>query len=93
MATRAELAKRDTLTPSELQRFGDKVHRFDFQQQDGEEFIAAKHRLFREIDAFIASSGGQLYTGIHSEYDWSRERCWSKGAHFCNRTLNFVVIG
>ena len=92
MATQAELAKRDMLTPSELKRFGNKVHHFEFHKQDGEDFVEAKQRLFREIEAFVASSGGQLYTGIHSENDWSREHWWMKGGHLVNRTLNFVVI-
>ena len=95
MATRAELAKRDTLIPSELKRFGDRVHNFRYEDLDriaGEDFAETKQRLFDKIESFVASSGGQLYTGIHSENDWSRDRWWLKGGHLVNRTLNFIVI-
>lgn len=92
MATLAELAERESLTPSELKRFGKRVHLFELEVRKGEELADAKRRLFGKIEAFIAKTGGQLYTGIHSETDWSRERWWEKGGHLVNRTLNFAAI-
>jgi len=92
VATMAELAEKESLTPSELKRFGKRVHIFKTIIRDGEYFATAKRRVFGEIEAFIASSGGQLYTGIHSENDWTKERWWVKGSHLVNRTCNFAVI-
>ena len=87
-----ELSEKYSLTPSELKRFGDRVKCFNVTQQTGEEFAEAKKRVFTEIEEYVKKTGGQLYTGIHSENDWSRTRWWSKGGHLCNRTLEFVVI-
>jgi len=92
MSTLAELAERAELTPSELKRFGARVLLFEFNLLKGEDFVEAKKRLFGEIEGCIKANGGQLYTGIHSERDWSRERWWSRGAHLVNRTLNFAII-
>jgi len=92
MASLAELSQRDTLTPSELKRFGKRVHLLEFSPKKGEPSVEAKQRLFSQIEEFQASNGGQLYTGIHSENNWSTERWWRKGGHLVNRTLNFVVI-
>jgi len=86
------LAKREELLPSELKRFGKRVHRFDYEVVPGEEFSETKRKLFEKIGAFVNETGGQLYTGIHSESDWTRDRWWAKGAHLVNRTLNFAVI-
>lgn len=92
MAKMAELAERETLTPSQLKQFGKRVHIFETHIQDGEDWASAKKRVFGEIEAFIASNGGQVYTGIHSETDWSREYWWEKGGHLVNRTGNHAVI-
>lgn len=95
MTTRADLAERDMLLPSELRRFGNRVHHFrleDLDRIEGEDFSETKQRLFQKIHDFIDSSGGHLYTGIHSETDWDKDRWWYKGGHLVNRTLNFIVI-
>ena len=92
MSKLAELAEREDLTPSELKRFGKRVHTFETHRLDGEDWAAAKQRVFGEIEDFIKANGGQLYTGIHSENDWSKERLWWKGGHLVNRTGNYVVI-
>ncbi len=90
--TLQRLSEKDSLTPSELKRFGDKVKLFKVEDKAGEDFVANKHRVFAEIEEYVKKTGGQLYTGIHSENDWTKTRWWSKGGHLCNRTLEFAVI-
>lgn len=90
MATLAELAKRDELTPSEMKRFGKRVTFFSLPEKG--DFEANKKALFEKIEAFVKKTGGQLYTGIHSENDWTVTRWWSKGGHLVNRTLEFAVL-
>lgn len=93
MATMAELAERDTLTPSELKRFGSRVTLFDAtDRKEDETFEQTKKRVFGKIEAFVKSTGGTLYTGMHKEFDWSKTFWWSKGGRLVNRTLEFVVI-
>ncbi len=91
--TLEQLSELDELTPSQLKQFGNRVKYFDANvQKEGESFEDAKHRVFAEIEEYVKKTGGQLYTGIHSENDWSRTRWWDKGGHLCNRTLEFAVI-
>jgi len=92
MAKLAELACREELVPSELKRFGKRVRYFNVECQKGEDYVDAKKRVFPEIEAFVTETGGQLYTGIHSENDWGKTRWWSKGGHLVNRTGEFAVI-
>lgn len=92
MPTMAELAQRELLTPSQLKQFGRRVHIFETHIQEGEDWASAKQRVFGEIEAFIASKGGQLYTGIHKECDWSRTFWWEKGGHLVNRTGEYAII-
>ena len=93
MATLAELAERSELTPSEMKRFGRRVTYFSMPEKyKPKNSGSAKQALFKKIEAFVKKTGGQLYTGIHSENDWTRTRWWSKGAHLVNRTLEFVVL-
>lgn len=96
MAKLSELASRAELTPSELKRFGKRVKYFDLPDDSrkwgGLSFAEAKAKLFKEIEDYVKSSNGQLYTGIHRENDWSKTRWWSKGGHLVNRTLEFAVI-
>jgi hypothetical protein len=93
MTTQAKLAEYDILTPSELKRFGKRVKLFSLPENyEPLTFEEAKKRLFKEIEDFVVASGGQLYTGIHKENDWSRTFWWDKGAHLVNRTLEFAVV-
>jgi len=46
VATMAELAEKESLTPSELKRFGKRVHIFKTIIRDGEDFVTAKRRVF-----------------------------------------------
>ena len=93
MATLAELAERCELTPSELKRFGKRVTYFALPERyKPEDYNYVKQKLFKKIESFVKKTGGQLYTGIHSENDWTTTRWWSKGAHLVNRTLEFAVI-
>jgi len=70
------------LRPSEMKRLGNRVTYFN----DGRPAMQA------EIKAFIALHGGQVYTGLHSETDWSRVYWWSKGWHLVNRTGDYAVV-
>ncbi len=94
MAKLAELASRAELTPSELKRFGKRVHLFETVCKDGEDWAAAKQQVFKDIEGFMAKHDGKatLYTGIHSETDWSKVRWWMKGGHLVNRTGDYAVI-
>lgn len=94
MAKLAELASRAELTPSELKRFGKRVHLFETVCKVGEDWAAAKQRVFKDIEGFMAKNAGKatLYTGIHSESDWTKVCWWAKGAHLVNRTCEFAVI-
>jgi hypothetical protein len=37
-------------------------------------------------------TGGWVFTGIHSETDWSKTRWWDSGWHLANRTGEYVVV-
>ena len=37
-------------------------------------------------------TGGWVFTGIHSETDWSETRWWSAGWHIVNRTGEYAVV-
>ena len=90
MSKLAQLREREELTPSELKRFGKRVKLF---APERDAYLAeTRVRLFKEIEDYVASSGGQLYTGIHGETDWTKTRWWLKGGHLVNRTLEFAVI-
>jgi hypothetical protein len=41
---------------------------------------------------FAKETGGWVFTGIHSETDWSETRWWSAGWHICNRTGEYAVV-
>jgi len=77
-----------------MKRFGDKVKYFTIFPEDrkGEGTEDIKKRVFREIHDYVAQTGGQLYTGIHSSNNWGRLRWWLKGGHLVNRTGDFAVI-
>ncbi len=85
----AELEIQEYLTPSQLKQFRNRVRRFVFNPVNS---TAAKHEYLDNIQKFAEENNGQVYTGIHSENDWTKERWWFKGWHLVNRTLNFVVI-
>jgi hypothetical protein len=95
MSTLSELRKKQMLTPSEMKRFGKRVRYFSVYEslkKDEETLHEAKERVFDEIAEHIKKTGGQLYTGIHSENCWDVLRWWDKGAHLANRTLDFAVL-
>jgi len=37
-------------------------------------------------------TGGWVFTGIHSENDWSETKWWDSGWHLANRTGEYVVV-
>jgi hypothetical protein len=41
---------------------------------------------------FAQETGGWVFTGIHSETDWSETRWWSAGWHLFNRTGEYAVV-
>ncbi len=42
--------------------------------------------------SYLAVHGGQVYTGLHSESDWSRTRWYDKGWHLVNRTGKYAIL-
>jgi len=87
----AQLSRTEQLLPSELRRFGKRVRYFVVNNSKNETLAQAKLRTFGDISTCI-QLGGILYTGIHSETDWSCTRWWFKGGHLVNRTLEFAII-
>jgi hypothetical protein len=89
MATQTELKQKEELTPTELKQFGAKVKLFKIDYSSPEKRTAS----IKKINNYAAHKGRTLYTGIHSENDWSRTRWWAKGVHLVNRTGEFAIIG
>lgn len=46
----------------------------------------------RRVTKFADEVGGQVYTGIHKENDWSRTAWWERGWHLVNRTCKYAVV-
>lgn len=90
-----ELRTKTFLTPSEMKRFGKRVRYFDVNSEwkpKQEQFHDAKVRVSQQIEDYIKETGGQVYTGHHSENDWTRTIWWQMGFHYVNRTLEFAVL-
>jgi hypothetical protein len=83
-----ELRLKETLTPSELKRFGKKAKIFSPEKNDR----AGVLRTQTKSGQYAGNNNGVVYSGIHSENDWSRTKFWSKGWHFANRTGEYAVV-
>ena len=91
---------KQTYTPSELRKLK-RVKVFvigdpgdDTPQMPAESIVHCKDRedVIAKTEAFVRESGGQLYTGIHKENDWSRTAWWEQGWHFVIRTGEYAVV-
>lgn len=88
----AELEKETFLRPTELNKFGARVKIFKTEPKLCEDWPDAHKRTRLEVWDYIQRHGGQVYTGIHSESDWTEECQWDKGWYISNRTGNYAVI-
>ncbi len=46
----------------------------------------------QKASEFRNEVGGEVYTGIHKENDWSRTAYWEIGWHVVNRTGEYAVV-
>jgi uncharacterized membrane protein len=106
--TIAELLTKDELRPCDLKRLGKRVHLFSVDdtftaQPKPGDYVAAKQTVQERIEGFIAETTKaqqakgiftevSVWTGHHSETDWSRVYYWQKGWHFVNKTNDYAVI-
>ncbi len=91
--TLAELRAQHNLRPCDLKRFGKRVKMFKTELKEGDKAWADAHvRTRLEVWQYLQQHGGQVYTGIHSESDWTKESFWDSGWHYVNCTGNYAVI-
>ncbi len=84
--TLQELAGKDVLTNTELKRFGGRVKIFRFDDYHNRE--AVQIAVKEEMERYPS----EVFTGHHTEYDWSQTHYWQRGWHLFNRTLDYAVV-
>jgi len=101
MAEIAELRAVDVLSPKNLQselfltkaelkrKYGKKYQIVYFLENDEPHDEIAKQQAVLKL---AKEKHGWVFTGIHSENDWSETRWWSAGWHFVNRTGEYAVV-
>ena len=46
----------------------------------------------QDVLKLAKETNGWVFTGIHTENDWSRTRWWAAGWHLVNRTGDYAVV-
>jgi len=78
------------LTKAGLERkYGKKYQIVYFLENDEPHDRTAKQQAVLKL---AQETGGWVFTGIHSETDWSETRWWGAGWHLCNRTGEYAVV-
>jgi hypothetical protein len=78
-----------TLTKSQLERSyeGWEIVYF-LELHEPRDLIARQQAVLK----LAQETGGWVFTGIHSETDWSETKWWDCGWHLANRTGEYVVV-
>jgi hypothetical protein len=78
------------LTKSELERKYRKGYRIAYFLEDDEphDKIAKQQAVLK----LAQDTKGLVFTGIHSETDWSETKWWDEGWHLVNRTGEYAVV-
>jgi hypothetical protein len=78
------------LTKAQLERKYRKGHRIVYFLDGNEphDKIAKQQAVLK----LAQETDGWVFTGIHSETDWSETRWWNAGWHICNRTGEYAVV-
>ena len=79
-----------TLTKSQLEREYGKGWEIAYflENHEPEDKIATQQAVLK----LAQETGGWVFTGIHSETDWTKTRWWDSGWHLANRTGEYAVV-
>ena len=81
-----------TLTKSQLEQEYGKGKGWEIvyflDNDEPKDLIARQQAVLR----LAQETGGWVFTGIHSENDWSETKWWDAGWHLCNRTGEYAVV-
>ena len=78
------------LTKAQLEReYGKGWEIVYFRENDEPKDTIAKQQAVLKL---AQETGGWVFTGIHSETDWTKTRWWDSGWHLANRTGEYVVV-
>ena len=78
------------LTKTELEKKYGKSNIRYFLDSDNE--VTNTEQKQQSVLQFAKDNYGKVYTGIHSENDWSRSKWWAEGWHLVNRTGEYAVV-
>jgi len=79
-----------TLTKSQLEReYGKGWEIVYFLENSEPKDTIAKQQAVLKL---AQETGGWVFTGIHSETDWSETKWWDSGWHLANRTGEYAVV-
>ncbi len=67
------------------------VYFWSEDQETGKSF-GDREKIQQDTLRFTRDTGGKLFTGIHSENDWSKPKWWAAGWNLVNRTGDYVVV-
>jgi hypothetical protein len=84
-----------TLTKSQLKReYGKGWEIVYFLENDETAWSRPKDTIAKQqaVLKLAQETGGWVFTGIHSETDWSETKWWDCGWHLANRTGEYVVV-
>jgi len=59
---------------------------------DSETEVTDRDQKQQSVLQYAKDNYGKVYTGIHSENDWSRSKWWAEGWHLMNRTGEYAVV-
>ena len=78
------------LTKAQLERRYRKGHRIVYFLDGNEphDKIARQQAVLK----LAQETGGWIFTGHHSDFDWSETRWWGAGWHLWNRTGEYAVV-
>ena len=93
--SKRNLKSKLVLTPTELRKHCSKAYtspkRYRIVYFHGDETdtrVATQQKVLQ----FAKETGGFVFTGIHSESDWSKTAYWAAGWHRVNRTGEYAVV-
>jgi hypothetical protein len=82
-----------TLTKSQLEReYGKGWEIVYFLENHEPEDTIATIATQQAVLKLAQETGGWVFTGIHSETDWSETKWWDCGWHLANRTGEYAVV-